>query len=289
MTEHNIPSKGYSNEQIAQFKAEIQKLRDLTVGVRMVLYDLSQRLINPRARTFANEGIGRRLPLVARSASNVFELYPPNKTDLLTQADCDDVAIQLHAFAINVYAIFDNIAWVCMLEAGGALPPLKVSLFRKDCQPFLPADLKTYLDQDATREWFNKYGKVYRDSTAHRIPPYLPSRTYTQEESQRFAEVHRESERALVEACGIMNLDRRHGRELLNRHERLRREKETIGSNSLLIALSLVEEDASSPVFLHPQLLSDWALANEVVQIFDRAVRTDKGWPICPLPSVTTN
>ena len=38
------------------------------------------------------------------------------------------------------YAIFDNIAWVCMLEAGGALSPLKVSLFKKDCEPFIPPD-----------------------------------------------------------------------------------------------------------------------------------------------------
>lgn len=289
MTEPNVPRKGYSGEQIAQFKAEVQKLRDLTVGVQLVLYDLSQKLTNPRARTFANEGIGRRLPLVARSACNIFALYPPDRTSLLTRTDCDDVAIQLHAFAINVYAIFDNIAWVCMLEAGGALSPLKVSLFKKECEPFLPPDLKTYLNQNVIREWFAQYGKAYRDSTAHRLPPYLPSRAYTQEEAQRFAELHCGAQRALIDAIGVMSFDRRQGRELLDLGERLQHEKENIGSNSLLFALSLSEEDASPPVVLHGQLLSDWGLANEVVQVFDRAIRADKGWPLCPQPSVTVN
>ena len=84
----------------------------------------------PRARVFANEGVGRRLPLVRRCATNIFKTYPPNKTALLTRDECEDIGIQLCAFAINVYAIFDNIAWVCMLEAGGNLSPMKVSAFK---------------------------------------------------------------------------------------------------------------------------------------------------------------
>ncbi len=281
--------KGYSSKQLAEFKEGVQKLRNETVGVQLVLHELSERLTKPRARTFANEGVGRRLPLVARSALNVFNLYPPDTTTLLSREACDDIAIQLHAFAINVYAIFDNIAWVCVLEAGGTLPPLKVSLFKRECEPFLPPALRAYLTQETTKNWFKEYGTVYRDSTAHRIAPYLPTRAYTSEEGQRFSELHMRSQLALVEASNVMSLDRNRGHELLDLHEALAREKEAVGSNSLLMALSLTGEDASQPVFLHPQLLCDWGLANEVVRTFDCAMRRQYGWPACAVPAVQVN
>lgn len=289
MADSGTSSKGYSSEQIRQFAAELRKLRNETAGVQIVLHDLSQRLTNPRARTFANQGLGRRLPLVARSASNIFSLFPPESSDLLTRTDCDDVAIQLHAFAINVYAIFDNIAWVCMLEAGGTLSPLKVCVFKKECQPFLPQALKDYLDQEVTKKWFKEYGKVYRDSTAHRIAAYLPSRAYTPEEGQRFADLHERAHRVLFEAANSMPHDRKRIHELLDLHDALNREKETLGSNSLLIALSLTGDDASPPVYLHPQLLCDWALANDVVRTFDGAMREHYGWPALPVPSLQVN
>lgn len=287
MTEDGHSSEqGYSTEQLADFGDAVQKLRNETAGVQMVLHELAGLLTKARARTFANEGVGRRLPLVARTALNIFKLYPPDTKALLSRQTCDDIGIQLQAFAINVYAIFDNIAWVCMLEAGGTLSPLKVSLFKNDCKPFLPADLQAYLAQESTNKWFNQYGKLYRDSTAHRIAPYLPSRVYTPEQAEKFSDLHSRSHAALIEASTVMPLDSKRGYELLDLHEALDREKETLGSNSLLMALSLTGEDASPLVFLHPQLLCDWGLANELVSTFDRAIRVHYGWPVRAVPSV---
>src|SRR5450755_2243045 len=96
MTEANCDSnKGYSSEQLAEFDETVQRLRNETAGVQMLLHELSERLTKTRARTFANEGVGRRLPLVARSALNIFELYPPGATTLLSREACDDIGIQL--------------------------------------------------------------------------------------------------------------------------------------------------------------------------------------------------
>jgi hypothetical protein len=280
------PSRGYSREQISEFHRRLQELRNETVGIQLISHDLSQLLTKQRARVYANEGVGRRLKLIARSAENVFKSYPPGMVALMTSEDCDDIAIQLHAFAINVYAILDNIAWVCMLEAGGELPPLNVGLFKKSCQPYLPPDLLAYVQQDTTKNWFDRYGKVYRDSTAHRIPIYLPSRAYTVEESQRFTELHTRSHQLLIEASQTMLQDRTRGLELLDSHEALLRQKECIGSNSLLVALSLNEKDPAPPVYMHPQILCDWGLANEIVRIFDSAMRKHYGWPISYFPPV---
>lgn len=276
----------YSPQQLEKFATELQKLRNETVGVQMILYDLSQRLANSRAKTYANEGVGRRLPLIGKSAQNIFRLYPPGTCELLKRDDCEDIAIQLHAFAINVYAIFDNIAWVCMLEAGGTLSPMKVGLFKAECEQFLPAELKEYVGHETAKTWFKDYGKAYRDSTAHRIPPYLPSRAYTPEESRRFLDLHNQAQQILIEASQAMANDRVRGRELLDTHETLVQGKEQIGSNSLLVAISLNGDDTSPPIYLHPQLLCDWGLANEVVRTFDRSMRTHYGWPIVPIPEV---
>src|SRR5205085_12497203 len=117
-------------------------------------------------------------------------IYPAGRETLLGNDECDDIAIQLHAFTINVYAIFDNIAWVCMLERGGNLSALKIGLFKNECQPFLPVDLKIYLADIRVKTWFDNYGKVYRDSTAHRIAPYLPSRSYGPEEAERLHDLN---------------------------------------------------------------------------------------------------
>jgi hypothetical protein len=279
-------NKGYSQPQLSEFEQSLQKLRDETAGVQMLLHELSSFLTKPRAQTFANQGIGRRLPLVARSARNVFALYPPATREFLSSDECTDVAIQVQAFAINVYAIFDNVAWVCMLEAGGTLSPLKVSLFKKECEPFIPTDLLAYLSQEETKKWFKDYCKLYRDSTAHRIPPYLPPRVYTREEAKQFKELHERSQSTLLEASKVMPLDKKQGYKLLDLQNKLNAEKDALGSNSLMLDLSLTGEDASLPVYLHPQLLCDWGLANELVQTFDRTMRKHYSWPARALPVV---
>lgn len=279
-------SRGYTAKQNAEFAATLQRLRNETEGARMVLGELSQRLTNPRARTFASEGVGRRLPLIGRSAHAIFKLYPANAKSLLGPGVCDDVAIQLQAFAINMYGLLDNIAWVCVLEAGGMLAKERVGLFKKDVFPFLPTDLQTYVTAPELKAWFDEYGKVYRDSTVHRIPPYLPSRAFTPEEGEKYRDLHAKALAALFEAAEVGPKDRIRADELLNLHESLNNEKEAIGSNSLVVALSLADEDAVPPVFLHPQLLCDWQLAIELVRTFDKSMRKQYGWPVQVIPNL---
>ena len=73
-----------------------------------------------------------------------------------------------------------------------------------------------------------------------------------------------------------MPLERDYGRELLDLHYELNLQKEMLGSNSLVMALSLSgDADANPPVLLHPQLLCDWGLANELVHTFDLAMRKE--------------
>lgn len=278
-------SRGYTAKQCRSLLDDLQKLRNAGPGVQMDLAHLAQHLTVERARTFANQALGRRLPVVRRCVENIYRIFPPDRQQFLSQDECSDVAIQLHAFAINVCALFDNIAWVCVLEIGATVPPLKIGLYKAECQPYLPATLIEYLNEPTALAWYRTYGKLYRDSTAHRIAPYLPQRAYTTEEGESWRELDARSMLALREAATTAD----HGKRMLmlDEHERLREQKESIGSNSLIVALSLTGEDASPLVYLHPQLLCDLGLAHELVGTFAAALRAIRGWPVPVIPAMT--
>lgn len=278
--------RGYSLSQCDHFRAELTRLRDAEPRVQIDLSHLAGQLKVERARTFANEGLGRRLPLIGRAVQNIYSIYPPDRAEFLTRDECNDVAIQLHAFAINLSAIFDNIAWINMLEADGSLPPTSVSAFRKECQQFFPPRLVRYLNQTQTRAWHQEYGKLYRDSTAHRIAPYLPSRAYTQDEGEHWKRLHAQSHNALLSAAKAASA-RESAAAALDENERLNVEKEALGTNSLIIALSLTADDKGPLIYLHPQLLCDWAMSHELVSEFTLAVREAHGLMVPQLPSFT--
>lgn len=273
---------GYSSEQVSQFVQRIRELRNAQPSIQIDLSHLSGQITVERARTYANEALGRRLPVVERTVLNIFTTYPANRREFLTRNECVDVAIHLHAFAINIYAVFDNVAWICMLQAGGSLPPQKVGIFKKELKPFLPPALAEYIDQPTVTKWFKDYGKVYRDSTTHRIPPYLPDRNYTPEEAKRWQELNKEAMTLLIAwkpGESHAEVDAR-----LARHEQLQAEMSRIGRNSPFVGLTLNGEDATNPIYLHPQLLSDWGLVQEFVQAFSAAMRKHYGWESPRIP-----
>ncbi|MBL8388938.1 MAG: hypothetical protein JNK17_12055 [Hydrogenophaga sp.] len=272
----------YTAAQASELTNRLLELRDAQPGVRLDLAHLAEQLTIPRAKTFANEALGRRLQVVERVVLNVFRIYPPERRKFIESDENADIAIQLHAFAINAYALFDNIAWVCALEARLEIAPEHVGLFKRQCQAVIPTGLRAYLAEPRVKKWFYEYGKMYRDSTAHRIPPYLPPRVLTPDEVSRWKELHAESIRLLTETC-IFGAHEG-ANELLARHEKLEEEKHTLGRNSIMFGLSVTGEDANPLVYLHPQLLSDWGLAHELVRAFTRAMRTERGWPEPDIP-----
>jgi hypothetical protein len=283
-SDHNSTHDGvaYTGAQASKLMDQLRALRDAQPGVQVDLAHLAEQLTVPRARTFASQALGRRLPVVERAVLNVFRIYPPDRRSFVGQDEATDIAIQLHAFAINVYALFDNIAWICALEAKLDLAPMEIGPFKRQCQAAMPKEFRGYLAQPTVRGWFDDYGKVYRDSTAHRIPPYLPPRVLTPDEVERWRELDAESTRVLT---GVGLREIRGGvDELLARYEKLEREKHALGRNSIMIGLSLTGEDATPPVYLHPQLLCDWGLAHELVGAFTKSMRAAHAWPAPYIP-----
>lgn len=276
---------GYSAAESQQLIVQLHELRDAQPGVQVDLAHFAEQLTVPRAKTFANEALGRRLPVIERAVLNVYRIFPPDRLKFIGKDEGTDIAIQLHAFAINVYALFDNIAWICVLEANLDLSPLDIGPFKSKCQHAIPEKFRSYLAQPTVRNWFNEYGKIYRDSTAHRIPPYLPPRVLTTKEAIRWKELHAASMQVLTQSrinagdCSIKGL--------LARHENLEAEKRSLGRNSIMIGLSLNGADATTPVYLHPQLLCDWGLVHQLVMAFTKAMRSERGWSTPLIPPMT--
>src|ERR1700730_8183559 len=83
------------------------KLEQLLVAIA----DSCVRLANVRAKEFLLNGVARRLRFLRRSLQKVFELFPPSSIRPIDTDDLDDAQISLHAFVINLYGLFDNLAW----------------------------------------------------------------------------------------------------------------------------------------------------------------------------------
>lgn len=273
----------YQANAAQQFLQEMNRLRNTAAWLRLDLHLLSGQLTAPRAKVFANEGIGRRLPVIERCVRKIFEIYPPDRANLLGEDELIDVAINLHAFAINVYGIFDNVAWVCVLEAGASLPAMDISLFKKQVVQYLPARLKSYVALESTRTWFNSYAKPYRDSTAHRIAPYIPTKAFTPTEAAEWRVLHAESHDLLM--CIPASVPGK-SKQILDEHERLRAKMLHMGDNSPYFAISLTGADALPLVQLHPQLLTDWMSVHELLKCFIAGTREERGLPVPDIPEV---
>lgn len=206
-----------------------------------------QTLPESLAREHMVRGAGRRLGVLAHSIERIFSLFPLSTTKLLHRDALADIEVNLHAFLMNLYGVFENWGWAYVLRhdleqsVGGRKG---IGLFNRRTQKFLPPILRDYLASGPVPEWHEKYLKNYRDALAHRIPPYLPPSELTPEEGQRFNELEAEKMDCL------RNRD-------LDRLERVNAKQANIGRPSWTFLHAYSEVEPPRPLLLHGQLLTD--------------------------------
>jgi len=202
---------------------------------------------NPRAKEHMLHGVARRMKLLRRCLSNVFQLFPPNATSPLASEDLDEVQISLHAFVMNLYGLFENLAWAFVLrhdleaKTGGRRG---IGLFLRSTQQHLPPVLADYLTSQTMVTWHTDYLKNYRDALAHRIPLYIPPSTLTPQEGERFTALEHEK----FECLKLQKFDRL---------DQIRAEQASLGSACPMFLHSFEDEGKPKPVYLHPQMLCD--------------------------------
>jgi hypothetical protein len=211
-----------------------------------------------RVREHLLHGAGRRVGVIRRSIENVFSLFPPNTTRPLGRDALADVQINLHAFVMNLYGLYDNWAWAYVLRHNLELvigDRRRVGLFLDATRSHLPAQLRTYLDSPMTTEWHESYAKSCRDALAHRIPPYIPPAEFTPEEGRRFNELETQK----LECISNENWERL---------EQVSAEQSELGRPSFTFLHAFTEDTPPRPLILHPQLLTDGMAIAEFGHLF---------------------
>lgn len=243
----------YSPEASADIQKNLslvtQELQDIWISL---IYEVAPRLKNERAKEFLLQGVSRRLNIIQGCIRNIFRIFPVERTQLLNEEERADVAINLHAFLINIHGVPDNLAWAYLLERGINLAPKQVGLFnQRHTQPHLPQEVLAYLKSDGITKWHGEYAKNFRDALAHRIPPYIAPAVLTPEQEKR----HRELGEQILVAAKAGNY---------NRAFKLTEEQEACGSICLAFSQSFSDKEACAPVILHAQIIVD---ARTVMQI----------------------
>ncbi|MFH1022337.1 MAG: hypothetical protein V1809_03005 [Planctomycetota bacterium] len=206
-----------------------------------------QSISNVRVQEYMLRGAGRRLRLLRRCLSNVFRLFPPTIQMPVSWDTLDEVQINLHAYVINLFGLFENLAWSFVLRHELELKigdRKKIGFFSESTQKYLPPKLKDYLNSSTTVTWHKEYLKNYRDAMAHRIPLYIPPAVFTPEEGDRYAEL----EQAKAESIRHQDWDR---------IGQIKTEQARLGSACLVFLHSFSDDARPRPIYLHPQMLCD--------------------------------
>lgn len=206
-----------------------------------------------------DQGIGRRLSTMLEATNAVFSLIPPRDTRVTRDA-LKNATINLQAFLIHTVGIMDNMAWTYLYWHGIEKEVYRndVDIFKAKMQERLPIGLANYLNSADLISWRDTYLKPYRDSLAHRIPPYIPE-THTTEEAQKL----RNLEHRIHSATEAADWDRA---------LRLQEELGGMHGHGYLIVSSFAP--STGPVLLHPQMLADFETIFDVLEEFVLVVAT---------------
>jgi hypothetical protein len=105
------------------------------------------------------------------------------------------------------------------------------------------------------RVWYSEYSKNYRDALAHRIPLYVPPSVLSGADREKYLELEAQLQ--------TLDLTKYENFEI---YEDIIEQQKQLGRASPFFAHSVGEE--GRPMFLHAQVLADYATTEEVVQRF---------------------
>jgi len=245
----------FTDKALEEITTAYSEIRYKYIELFIEITSFAERLRNERAKEFMKHGVARRLSLLYRCVENIFELFPPDRIEILEHNDRLDVEVNLHAFMINVYGIIENIGLSIAHEnnlVGNLHHPKDINLFERLFRRLLNPNLCAYLREGTITQWYNNYAKNYRDALAHRIPPYVPPAALNDEQQRRFECLGQEIKHLYEEGD-------------FKRIEVLQDEQERLGRSNPLFVHSFSEE--AKPVYLHPQLIADFRTVEELLKI----------------------
>jgi len=176
----------FSADQIQQLNVALGEAHERYVDMIFSIAELCSRLSSDSAKEFLLHGAGRRLKVIDHCIKDIFKIYPPTRTEVLSDEELTQVSVNLHAFFVNLFGIQDNLAWTVAYEKN--LPQLnnrfQIGLYRRERMPdgtqeqvansaMLTPEFTDYLNTAQLKTWQNEHLKEFRDALAHRIPMYI--------------------------------------------------------------------------------------------------------------------
>ena len=249
----------YTNEESEHFHSACEEVLEELQDLQLKIVVQGQPLeATSRLREHLLHGAARRVGVIRRSIQNIYSLFPPETERPLNSDALADVQINLHAFVMNLYGLYDNWAWAYVLRhnlESVIADKRRVGLFNEATRSKLPPELRAYLSSPVTTDWHEKYAKSFRDALAHRIPPYLPPAQFTPEEGARYNELENEK----IECIKAMRWPRL---------DEIWREQSALGLPCLTFLHAYTEDTPPQPLILHPQVLSDAKAVVEFGKLF---------------------
>jgi len=247
-------------------KNQIEQLNGHLTDVLNELHDLQLQVVvqgqqfETTSRVYEHlvHGAGRRISIIRRSIENVFALFPPSTSRPLDRNAVSDIQINLHAFVMNLYGIYDNWAWTYVLRHNLEAvigDRRRIGMFIDATRNRLPLPLKSYLVSPISVEWHEKYAKSYRDALAHRIPPFIPPAEYKPDESRRYNELEAEK----VEYIRSQSWEKL---------DNVWAEQSALGRPCFKFLHAFAEDGPARPILIHPQMLSDGKTVAEFGHLF---------------------
>lgn len=248
----------YSNAGVEALLREQPEVLDQLQRATEQAVQQSAFAANERAREYLRSGVGRRLRVLHRTLSHMFELFPVETVQPLDRDDLDDAQINLHAFIMNLYGLFDNLAWAFVLHhdlLSAVGDRRNVGFFLSATKRFFPPALRAFADDAKMKTWHGEYLKNFRDALAHRIAPYIPPATYSDEDESEYLAL----EQQWLESIKMRDWDRA---------EDISRRQANLGSPCFVFAHSFDTAEGKRIVYLHPQMMADAKTAAEVCTLF---------------------
>jgi hypothetical protein len=250
----------YDNAGILKTNAKYAEIKDNYKYLILKLSVLNNKLKSNKAQEYLMQGAGRRIVILSRCINNIFKIFPLEKTEFLSKNELTDLAINLHAFFVNISGILDNLGWVYIYENNllgrpkeGKVSRHGVGLFNEKTQEHLNQQLKAYFTSSNIKDWYKNYSKNYRDALAHRVPLYVPPKTLNNEEAEEYLSL----EKSLWDFSSPDNIEG---------HDRIREKQSQLGKPCYFFAHSLMED--GQPVLLHAQIITDFITIEEIVEKF---------------------
>ncbi|OLO12639.1 hypothetical protein BTW10_04025 [Chromohalobacter japonicus] len=247
----------YTAEQVTDL---LNRLQTVTGDLQALMFSTvvqGQEAAHPRVREHLLHGVARRIDVIGRTINNIFKRFPPDTDRPLAKDSLSDVQINMHAFVMNLYGVFDNWAWAFVYRHAleNQIPRRGVGLFQNRTTRYLPSVLQRYLGSQDITAWHEDYLKSFRDALAHRVPLYVPPAEFTPGEGERYNLL--ESKKVgLIKAMEWERLDQ------------IWAEQAEIGRPSFCFIHSYSEDEEPKTILLHPQILSDGMAIVELGNMF---------------------